>query len=455
MRTLTLDFETFYSVEYSLTRMSNEEYVRDQRFEALCLAVKSFGEKGFVLGQDQIKEWIEAQDWSDISVIMHHTHFDGFILSEIYNARPAFFFDTLSMSRAVSGPLERAGLDAIAHRYRLPAKTVPYNRFKGRRWGDMDNALRAELCDGCLHDASLTETIFRKLIEDFPKDELEIIDLTTRMYTEPQVLGDADLFCSIAVDEHVRKAAALDELHIKEEHLQSSATLLRILSALGEDVPIKPGKVKPDGSPGAPVPCFAADDDYMLDNSARDDVVGKLLRARLDVKSTLTETRAGRLDAMSRRGPLPIYHKYFAAVTGRWGGGEKTNIQNLPRAGDMRSGLMAPEGKSFVILDFAQIEYRILCALAGQQDKLDALATGRDLYCEFGTKLFGRSVVKEDKTERFFAKVVVLGSGYGTGKQKCADSARGLGLTLSREVTDKAIDLYREEHPGVCSLWRR
>jgi hypothetical protein len=44
---------------------------------------------------------------------------------------------------------------------------------------------------------------------------------------------------------------------------------------------------------------------------------------------------------MARRGALPVYLKYFAAMTSRWGGGEKTNIQNLPHDGPMRSGLCA------------------------------------------------------------------------------------------------------------------
>src|SRR5262249_20623847 len=157
-------------------------------------------------------------------------------------------------------------------------------------------------------------------------------------------------FQDIANQEAARKNQTLMDLDVKESDLQSSATFLRILEGLGEEVPRKACK---SGS----IPCFAADDDYMLEGSAREDKVGALIRARLDVKSTIMETRAGRLAGISQRGALPIYHKYCAAITTRWGGGEKTNIQNLPRVGDMRQGLMAPEGYIFVIVDFSQIEY--------------------------------------------------------------------------------------------------
>ena len=198
----------------------------------------------------------------------------------------------------------------------------------------MSEQLQDELCSGCAHDCELTEDVFRRLVEGFPPDELEVIDMTVRMYTEPRIYGDAELFDKLAVEEETRKAALLDALNITKAHLSSNATFTRILTALGEEVPSKLGA-------NGPIPCVAASDPYMIDNTDRDDVVGELIRARLEVKSTIQETRAGRLAAMSRRGPLPVYLKYWAAITGRWGGGEKTNIQNLPHDGPMRSGLCA------------------------------------------------------------------------------------------------------------------
>src|SRR5262249_42284654 len=153
-------------------------------------------------------------------VIMHHAHFDGFILSEIYNVRPRFTFDTLSMARAVNGPLERASLEELARRYGQTPKTVPYNKFRGKRWRDIDPIVRSEICDGALHDVGLTEIVFRELIKGFPKDELEVIDMTVKMYTDPQVLGDADLFKTIAEVENIRKAETLAELGVTASQLQ-------------------------------------------------------------------------------------------------------------------------------------------------------------------------------------------------------------------------------------------
>jgi len=336
MRTLTLDFETYYAQDFSLTHMTNEEYVRDPRFQALCLGVKPWGGTAFVAkGPLEIRKFIQENDFSKISAIFQHAQFDGFILSEIYNVRPAFIFDTLSMAHAVNGPLEPASLGSLADRYGLAGKTVPYNYFKGKCWEQMSEQLQDELCAGCAHDCELTETIFKCLIgSGFPPDELEIIDQTVRMYTEPRMYGDIELFDKLAAEEEGRKRELLAALNVPLQALSSNATFTRLLEAFGEEVPSKPGK-------NGPNPCVAASDAYMIDNSDRDDVVGQLIRCRMDVKSTIKQTRAGRLADMARRGPLPVYLKYFAAMTSRWGGGEKTNIQNLPHDGPMRSGLCA------------------------------------------------------------------------------------------------------------------
>ena len=335
MKTLTLDFETYYAQDFTLAHMTNEEYVRDPRFQALCLGWKEFGGHGCVeRGPEAIAGWLSAMDWSYTAVILQHAQFDGFILSEIYHVKPGFIFDTLSMAHAVNGPLEPASLAALADRYALSAKTVPYNYFRGKRWEQMSAELQDELCAGCAHDCELTEDIFRRLVDGFPSDELEIIDQTVRMYTEPRLYGDVELFDKLAAEEEGRKRELLAALNVPLKALSSNATFTRLLEAFGEEVPSKPGK-------NGLNPCVAASDAYMIDNMDRDDVVGQLIRCRMDVKSTLKETRAGRLADMARRGPLPVYLKYFAAITSRWGGGEKTNIQNLPHDGPMRSGLCA------------------------------------------------------------------------------------------------------------------
>jgi DNA polymerase I-like protein with 3'-5' exonuclease and polymerase domains len=112
---------------------------------------------------------------------------------------------------------------------------------------------------------------------------------------------------------------------------------------------------------------------------------------------------------------------YCGAHSTRWSGaGGKLNLQNLPKVGGLREALHAPPGHKLVIADFSQIEFRILLAHAGEHEKLQGFREGRDLYCEFGTKLYGREITDKDITERKLAKVACLGLGYGMGHKKFA-----------------------------------
>ena len=40
MDIITCDFETFYSQEYSLSKMTTEEYIRDPRFQVIGVSTK-------------------------------------------------------------------------------------------------------------------------------------------------------------------------------------------------------------------------------------------------------------------------------------------------------------------------------------------------------------------------------------------------------------------------------
>ena len=40
MDLITIDFETFYSQDFSLSKMTTEAYVRDPRFEVIGVSVK-------------------------------------------------------------------------------------------------------------------------------------------------------------------------------------------------------------------------------------------------------------------------------------------------------------------------------------------------------------------------------------------------------------------------------
>lgn len=445
-----IDFETYRDREYSVKKLTLEAYIRDSRFEALCCRVRDYETGELVAslrGPEEIESWVAAQDWSDITAICHHAHFDCGILSFIYHAIPRLIICTLSMARALYGPAAKVSLEACAERLGLAPKILDYNLFTDRHWADLDDDLIDHLLDGCDRDVELTLALAKDFLPRFPKPELVIIDSTVRMFTEPLFQGDAERFMLLAEQEFWRKNDALDALAVTEKQLHSSAQLAELLRACGETIPYKRGK-------SGMVPCFALTDEYMQTLIARDDRAGRLARARLDIKSTIEETRAWQLAQASLRGRLPIYLVYCGAATTRWSGGE-LNPQNLPSGEGLRECFMAPAGHKLVIADFAQIELRILCALAGQNDKLDQLRRGKDIYKLFAARLFDKGPDTVTPDERYFAKTATLGLGYGMGQDKFIRLCQARQIAIEEEVIREAVRLYRQvEYPCVAAFWR-
>jgi hypothetical protein len=338
MNLICLDFETFYSNDFTLRKLTTESYIRDPRFEALLIGwATPDGQSGYV-EQSALPAFL-ADVVPNAGVVMHHAHFDGLILSHHFGVKPAFIFDTLSMGRQLHGTSIGLSLAKLAEHYGLSPKTVPYDLFIGKRWVALDAETRRLLGEGAAQDCALTMEIFRQMLPQFPKEELLIVDTTVRMFTEPCLVGDAALFAELRDEEFLKKNELLYALDVGEKDLASADKFCAILEREGVDIEYKAGK-------NGDIPAIAATDQFMRDMAAGvyGETVAFLAEARLNVKSTIAETRCGRLHEMATRGALPVYLNYCGAHTTRWSGGDKSNMQNMPRGSRMRTGVKAPDG---------------------------------------------------------------------------------------------------------------
>ena len=152
-RILAIDFETRWSSkEYTLSKMTTEEYIRDPRFKAFGACIKYFDEDGpatWVRGSELVR-WFGTIDWSRTAVLAHNAQFDVSILSWIYGAEPAFIFDTLSMARALRGVEVGNSLMKLAEDFELPPKGKAVHSTDGLEELTWDTEM--ELADYCKHD---------------------------------------------------------------------------------------------------------------------------------------------------------------------------------------------------------------------------------------------------------------------------------------------------------------
>ena len=447
MQLIALDFETMYSNEYTLRKQTVESYIRDPRFEALLIGWATPDGKSGYVEQSALPAFL-ADVVPGAGVVMHHAHFDGLILSHHFGVKPAFIFDTLSMGRQLHGTSLGLSLASLAEHYNLSPKTVPYDRFIGRRWTELDAETRVMLGNGAAHDCALTMEIFRQMLPRFPKEELLIVDTTVRMFSEPCLIGDAALFAELRDEEFLKKNELLYALDVGEKDLASADKFCAILEREGVEIEYKAGK-------NGDIPAIAASDQFMRDMAAGvyGETVAFLAEARLNVKSTIAETRCGRLHEMSRRGPLPVYLNYCGCHTTRWSGGDKSNMQNMPRGSRMRTGVKAPDGFLLCPTDQEQGECRVVNWLAGQWDVVQRFANGEDVYLPMASSFYGRPITKADKKERQVGKTLELMGGFGGGAAKIGATLKIAGVILTPEEQERAKNTYRGDHPRVVAYW--
>jgi DNA polymerase I-like protein with 3'-5' exonuclease and polymerase domains len=468
MDILTIDFETYYSQQFSLSKVTTEEYIRDPQFETIGVAVKRNDEpaKWFSGTKAQTKRWLDQWDWDNSIAVAHNAMFDMAILNWQFDIRPKRIADTLSMLRAVDGPDAGNSLAKAAERHGLGVKGTEVLNALGKRRIDFTVEEMARYGDYCINDTDLCYELFVKLMKGFPVAELRLIDLTLRMFTEPVLRIDAGALKTHLEDVQTRKARLLDKALVDKEQIMSNPKLAELLTMLGV---VPPTKVSP--KTGKEAFAFAkTDEEFKALLEHPHPVVQAVVAARLGVKSTLEETRTERFIDIANRGTLPVPLRYYGAHTGRWSGEDKINLQNLPRGSALKKAVLAPEGHIFIDCDSSQIEARTLAWLAGQDDLVEffdknnaEVAAGvpkaemqYDPYKIMASQIYGKPVDEiNEYPERFVGKTTILGAGYGMGAPKFQAQLKSMGVDLPLEECERIIFVYRASYPKIPLLWKQ
>jgi DNA polymerase I-like protein with 3'-5' exonuclease and polymerase domains len=426
---------------------------------------------------DQETEWITGThnhiktklmeiNWDEAILLCHNTQFDGAILSFIFNIVPAIYLDTLGMARAKHGVDVGGSLAALVERYQLGKKGTEVVDAKGKRVEDFELQDLKQYGEYCKNDVELTYKLYNVLAQDFPSNELKLIDITLRMYTQPTLqLDDALLFDRL---EEVKeeKETLLSTLKEKlkcetseevRKKLASNKQFAELLVEFGVEPPTKISKTT-----GKVTFALAKNDEGFIALTEDDDpFIQQLCAVRLGTKSTIEESRIERFLGIGSRNKtyLPIPLKYYGAHTGRWAGSDKVNFQNLPsrdkKKKALKNAVIAPLDHNVINSDSSQIEARVLVWVAGQDDVVEWYREGRDVYSEFASKVYGKTITKADATERFVGKTCTLGLGYGTGWSKLQHTLKTSppGANLPDHECQRLVRIYRQVNDRVIKLW--
>lgn len=456
MDLITVDFETYYDKDFSLRKMTTEAYIRDPRFEVVGVGVKvNNNATEWASGtHEELKEYLHTFDWGSSVLLCHNTLFDGAILSWLFDVHPRVLTDTLCIARALHGVEVGGSLHALTQRYGLGAKGTEVLDAIGKRRLDFTDSELDKYGDYCINDVELTYKLFNVMGRGFPKNELRLIDCTLRMFVEPVLELDLGLLEQHLEDTKQIKEDLITSSGVTKKELMSNPKFAELLEGLGV---IPPTKISL--TTNKETFAFAKNDEQFkaLENHA-DPRVQALVTARLGTKSTLEESRTERFIGIAKRGLLPVPVRYYAAHTGRWGGDDKINIQNLPSRGvngkKLKNSMLAPEGYMMVDCDSSQIEARVLAWLAGQDDLVQAFTDKEDVYIKMASKIYNIPEEAVTKDQRFVGKTTILGAGYGMGAVRFADQLQSFGTHMDVEEARRVIRIYRDANWKINTLWR-
>ena len=536
MRFLVIDFESYWADDFTLSKMTAEEYVRSPRFEIIGVSFGWLGEQPqwYSGDLDYIKSVLHQLPWHDIFVVGHNmSQFDALILTEVCGVRPAAYGCTLQLARCLNGSKTpdgkniSNGLGALARMYGLPMdKGDEVIHAKNKRRLDFTPRELAAYGHYCDKDVLLCGMIWQKLSSQFPKSELFLASTVTKMWAEPRLVLDEPLLKAMGIEMAERKAEILgkvadilgvgttmsvdERMYHTQKLLRSDAKFAELLTRYDVEIPMKRSPKKRDAEGKAMlVYAFAKTDEGMTALTEYEDgededtnlAVQALATARLGTKSTQAEGRVQRLHGISVRGPLTVPLEYGKTLTDRLAGGGKINLQNLnqlkpitkrtpngslimtpggwsflfKRAPDMsqimdreqrvwktgdchviglRDVIMAPPGYKLVVADLSNIELRMCHYLCGQDDTMELLRQGADLYCNFASTFFGRPVSKSDKKERQHGKVAMLQLQFQAGAESFRKAARLMaGVRLTELEAQNTVDVYRAMYPNIKGMW--
>lgn len=449
-KTYVIDFETYWSNTYTLSRMGPIEYVRDQRFVPQLLAAMRIENqyeppKGLVTDDiENMRAFLQRADQSNEDPIILAGHniagFDALVVSEYFGIKPALIIDTITMMNWIGysrlGSRSHAALCELLGTGVKKAGTVV---SCGKQWPqDFSPEEQKFFIQYCHDDAFQCAQNLLQMMPHMSSDALLFGDITARMATEPVFELDEKLLEEYIteIDAKVEKTRQelLSIFHFSNEGaflqaIRSAAKFAVMLAHLGVEPPMKVSEAKTKTKKAQlellmeqarsveeqmeiqkrmdtelPVMTYAfskTDLDFLALREHPDMRVQLLVNARLDHNTSIDRSRAERLLFFARQHkPIPIMLSAYNAHTGRYtagaaddgGASDKLQFQNLskrdPNKAKLRQAIKAPAGYKVVACDSGQVEARCLAWEANETRLVAQFREGRDPYSELAEVIF-------------------------------------------------------------------
>lgn len=460
MNFVAIDYETYYEADYSVRDLGPRAYTLDPRFEAPIVSIHGKDNEG-----NEVSECTEPEnfDWSRIDKctwISWNTGFDSTVHRRLIelgkvSGYPDTWHDAshLSVFLCAGRSLKEASENLLG----VAVSKEVRDSMKGVHYDSLPEEDKQLWKDYALKDSILCYDIWNKYLHKWPKEELEISHHTLRM-------GERGVYIDI------KKAKKYEKALIKGlKEVEKGIPWVGQTNDKGVPYPVTSPKQ-------IAVYCEKAGIPKPKTTNAKDPKFEKWFEDYGDKASFVKSIQAWRrynkllktiqtiLIRTEPDGRMEYSLLYFGAHTGRWSGAGGLNMQNLHRDAfkigrttiDIRSLIIPAPGKKFAIVDFSQIECRVIFYLAGDYPFLQE-CEGKSPYqahAELTMGWEGGPLKKEDPKLYQLAKARLLGLGFGCGPAKFVDVARILaGLSITLPEAEQCVRDYRESNPRITRLW--
>ena len=238
MNVLTVDFETYYDREYSLSKMTMIEYIMDGRFQPIMMSYAINDEPiQNVIGYPNIKRILDGIDWGNTVLNAQNTAFDATIIRARFGHTARYYTDTMAMARVTAAHVfEGASLSAIAKVLQANGVDVPpkgkevesalgmhlYNAYSGTPYiakkatTDPDEVQRGHellmaYVEYCNNDVHLAREAFKYFTKMITPDEMQYGDMILKCYIEPSLYLDLPI-----IEEEIERIHKRDEQRARD-----------------------------------------------------------------------------------------------------------------------------------------------------------------------------------------------------------------------------------------------
>lgn len=375
---ITLDFETYYDTDYSLSKMTTIEYVRDPRYETHMVSWRSRD-----LGVDRPKRAIGAESVRafvammqklqslgiGVRIVGHNLAFDALVLRERFGFETPYYFDTSLLPVLVFGnKLRDMKLETLAGMLKLETDaalkgeaqaalglsdwemdgkklSAVLAQVKGKRLDEIPPNLLQAYAAYCDVDVLLTDGVHDAVSSLINDHALYVQDMHLHALVTMPLRVDVPLLHSMRddyVDTRDAEVTAFGEScgvpFDGMKTIRSKDKFAKLLMDMGvpdSALPRKPNKK------GEQIYAFAANDlalDVLPEQFPEIELLSEAVRLRLNYNSTAVESKLKRFAAAGATSPThdwAFHVKPFGARnTARHSGGSATGAspQNMSRA---------------------------------------------------------------------------------------------------------------------------